>query len=77
MAGAVARAHAFSSASVRPPVHVPGLSPAAVGLPIPSTDVGPIDMRNIAPTLARLMHVPFPSAERPALDIKRRRSSTH
>jgi hypothetical protein len=37
---------------------------------VPSgADVGPIDMRSIAPTLARLMYVPFPSAERPALDI--------
>ena len=32
-------------------------------------DLGSIDMRSIAPTLAKLMGVPFPSAEMPAQDI--------
>jgi predicted AlkP superfamily pyrophosphatase or phosphodiesterase len=32
-------------------------------------DLGSIDMRSIAPTLARFMAVPFPSAEVPAVDI--------
>jgi hypothetical protein len=32
-------------------------------------DLGPIDMRSIAPTLARFMGVPFPSAEAPPQDI--------
>lgn len=34
-------------------------------------NVGVIDMRSIAPTLARVMGVPFPSAEAPAVDIFR------
>lgn len=32
-------------------------------------NLGPIDMRSIAPTLAAVMGVPFPSAEAPAQDI--------
>jgi predicted AlkP superfamily pyrophosphatase or phosphodiesterase len=32
-------------------------------------DLGAVDMRSIAPTLARVMGLPFPSAERPALEI--------
>lgn len=32
-------------------------------------DLGTIDMRSIAPTLARAMGVPFPTAEAPAVDI--------
>jgi hypothetical protein len=35
----------------------------------PGRELGVIDMRSIAPTLARLMGVAFPSAEVPALDL--------
>ncbi|MCX6954237.1 MAG: ectonucleotide pyrophosphatase/phosphodiesterase [Verrucomicrobia bacterium] len=35
----------------------------------PGRDLGSIDMRAIAPTLARLMGAPFPSAEAPAIDL--------
>lgn len=35
----------------------------------PGRDLGVIDMRSIAPTLARLMGAEFPSAELPALDL--------
>lgn len=35
----------------------------------PGRDLGAIDMRSIAPTLARVLGVPFPTAEQPALDL--------
>jgi predicted AlkP superfamily pyrophosphatase or phosphodiesterase len=35
----------------------------------PGTNLGTIDMRTIAPTLAALMNFPFPSAEVPALNL--------
>jgi hypothetical protein len=35
----------------------------------PGRNLGLIDMRSIAPTLARVMGVPFPSAEVPAQEI--------
>ena len=39
------------------------------GSGIKNTDLGIIDMRSIAPTLAALLQMPFPSAELPALDV--------
>ena len=36
---------------------------------IRSVDIGAIDMRSIAPTLALWLRVPFPAAELPALEL--------
>ena len=41
---------------------------AGAGIP-PGRNLGAIDMRRIAPTLAKLMGVPFPSADLPALEL--------
>jgi hypothetical protein len=41
---------------------------AGDGIPA-GRNLGMIDMRRIAPTLAKLMGVPFPSADLPALDL--------
>ncbi len=43
-----------------------------LGKGIPANEpLGEIDMRSIAPTLAALLEVPLPTAEKPAVDLKR------
>ncbi len=61
---------AFSTRTVRPDMHssffISGPGIAA------GKDLGTIDIRQIAPTLADALDVPFPSATMPSLEIARR-----